>query len=142
MKVLWVVAGALVTPDCKVLLSRRPAGKNLAGFWEYPGGKIESGETPEQALCRELNEELRLTVDPRALTPLSFASHDYDAFHLVMPLFVCREWTGDPVGAEGQKIEFVDAKTVGENADDHPMAPADVVLSDALRAWTRRQTSF
>ena len=142
MKILWVVAGALVTPDYRVLLSRRPAGKNLAGFWEYPGGKIESGETPEQALCRELAEELRLDINPRDLTPLSFASHDYDAFHLVMPLFVCRKWAGEPVGAEGQGIEFVDAKTVGEDPEKHPMAPAEVVLSDALRAWTRRQTSL
>ena len=83
MKILWVVAGALVTPDYRVLLSRRPAGKNLAGFWEYPGGKIESGETPEQALCRELAEELRLDINPRDLAPLSFASHDYDAFHRI-----------------------------------------------------------
>ncbi len=113
MKVLWVVAGALITPDFKVLLSQRPAGKSLAGMWEYPGGKIERGETPERALHRELNEELRLDIDVRTLEPLSFASYDYDGFHLAMPLFVCREWGGTPVGAEGQKLEFVDAATVG-----------------------------
>lgn len=137
MKVLWVVAGALITPDFKVLLSQRPAGKNLAGMWEYPGGKIEQGETPEQALCRELNEELTLDVDARDLEPLSFASHGYDAFHLAMPLFVCRKWGGTPAGAEGQKFEFVDAETVGLS-ETHPMPPADVSLSAALRLWTAR----
>ncbi len=137
MKVLWVVAGALITPDFKVLLSQRPAGKSLAGMWEYPGGKIEQGETPERALHRELNEELQLDIDVRTLEPLSFASYDYDGFHLAMPLFVCREWGGTPVGAEGQKLEFVDAATVGLS-DAYPMPPADVSLSAAVRLWTER----
>lgn len=136
-KVLWVVAAALVTPDFKVLLSRRPEGKNLAGFWEYPGGKIEQGETPENALCRELKEELCLDVKPDDLKPLTFASFDYPEFHLVMPVFVCRNWQGNPCPTEGQTIAFVDAETVGMHDDDYPMPPADDELSAALRTWAK-----
>ena len=132
-KVLWVVAGALITGDSRVLLSQRPEGKNLAGFWEYPGGKIENGETPEQALCRELNEELRLTLNPDDLKPLTFASFDYPEFHLVMPLFVCRRWQGTPEPAEGQRIAFVDALKAGLEPEKYPMPPADDELSAALR---------
>ena len=134
-KVLWVVAAALVTPDYQVLLSQRPAGKTLAGLWEYPGGKIEKDETPEIALCRELNEELSLSVLPEDLEPLTFASFDYPDFHLVMPLFVCRKWQGDIVPKEGQKVAFVDAKTVGSDLDGYPMPPADDKLSLSLRQW-------
>lgn len=134
-KILWVVAGALVTDDFQVLLSRRPEGKNLAGFWEYPGGKIEAGETPEEALCRELNEELRLTVMPQDLEPLTFVSHDYEAFHLVMPLFVCRKWQGTPLCAEGQTIDFVPARKAGLDPENFPMPPADEKLSARLRQW-------
>lgn len=138
MKVLYVVAGALVTPDLKVLLSRRPEGKNLAGFWEFPGGKIEPDETPRDALCRELKEELNITVAPDRLKPLTFASFDYEKFHLVMPLFVCRSWRGVPVGAEGQEIGFVNARDVGLRPDEYPMPPADEELSDCLRLWAER----
>jgi 8-oxo-dGTP diphosphatase len=141
-KVLWVVAAALITDNFKVLLSCRPEGKNFAGFWEYPGGKIEQGETPETALCRELKEELRLTVDPADLKPLTFASFDYPAFHLVMPVFVCRHWEGTPVGQEGQRIDFVDAETVGLENEKYPMPPADNELSSGLRAWIRQQKEF
>ena len=139
MKVVWVVAGALITSDFKVLLSRRPAGKNLAGFWEFPGGKIERDETPENALCRELKEELNIIVEPDQLKPLTFASFDYEAFHLVMPLFLCRSWQGTPIGAEGQKIEFVPAEKVGLNSEAHPLAPADIDLADCLRLWVKHQ---
>lgn len=132
-KVLWVVAGALITPDSRVLLSQRPEGKNLAGFWEYPGGKIENGETPEQALCRELKEELCLTLTPEDLKPLTFASFDYPEFHLVMPLFVCRRWRGTPEPTEGQRIVFVDVSRVGLEPEKYPMPPADDELSVALR---------
>ena len=138
MKVVWVVAGALITPDFKVLLSRRPEGKNLAGFWEYPGGKIELDETPQDALCRELKEELNITVVPEHLEPLTFASFGYKTFHLVMPLFVCQSWQGIPVGAEGQKIDFVDAENAGLEPDKYPMPPADDDLSDCLRLWVKR----
>ena len=138
-KVLWVVAGALVSPDFKVLLSCRPEGKNLAGFWEYPGGKIEEGETPEAALCRELGEELRLRVEPADLKPLTFSSFEYEKFHLVMPLFVCRRWQGTPVCAEGQKIRFAEAETVGLDQEAFPMPPADDELSARLRQWVRYQ---
>ncbi|MBO4643563.1 MAG: (deoxy)nucleoside triphosphate pyrophosphohydrolase [Alphaproteobacteria bacterium] len=141
-KILWVVAGALVTQEGKVLLSRRPEGKNLAGFWEYPGGKIEENETPEAALCRELKEELCLTIEPADLKPLTFASFDYSDFHLVMPLFVCRRWQGTPVCAEGQQISFVSLETVGTAQKEYPMPPADDELSAHLRAWAKRQKEF
>ena len=138
-KILWVVAGALVTEDSRVLLSRRPEGKNLAGFWEYPGGKIEAGETPEEALCRELKEELCLTISPEDLEPLTFVSYDYEAFHLVMPLFVCRKWRGTPVCAEGQTITFVPAGNVGLEPQKFPMPPADEKLSACLRQWGEKK---
>lgn len=138
MKILWVVAGALVTSDFKVLLSQRPEGKNLAGFWEYPGGKIEQDESPQEALCRELKEELNIIIDPDRLEPLTFSSFRYEMFHLVMPLFLCRSWQGTPIGAEGQKIDFVDAETVGLDAKQYPMPPADDDLSNCLRLWVKR----
>ena len=138
MKVLWVVAGALVTADFKVLLSQRPERKNLAGFWEYPGGKIEKDESPQEALYRELKEELNIIIDPDQLKPLTFSSFRYETFHLVMPLFLCRSWQGTPIGAEGQKIDFVDAGTVGLDAKRYPMPPADDDLSDCLRLWVKR----
>lgn len=137
-KVLWVVAGALVDSEKCVLLSQRPEGKNLAGFWEYPGGKIESGETPEEALCRELKEELELEILPGDLFPLTFASYRYKDFHLVMPLFLCRRWQGTPVPAEGQSVLWTDAADVGNDQENYPMPPADDVLSETLRSWALR----
>lgn len=133
--VLWVVAGALVDSEKRVLLTQRPEGKNLAGFWEYPGGKIEPGETPEEALCRELKEELELKIRPQDLFPLTFASYQYKDFHLVMPLFLCRRWQGNPVAAEGQAVCWTDAADVGNDRKNYPMPPADDVLSEALRLW-------
>ena len=140
-KILWVVAAALVTSDFQVLLSRRPAGKTLAGFWEYPGGKIEKDETPEDALCRELEEELSLSIQPADLEPLTFSSFDYPDFHLVMPLFVCRKWQGKPIPQEGQTIVFVPSGTVGLDEETYPMPPADKELSRCLRWWTSERKS-
>ena len=138
-KVLWVVAAALITDDFKVLLSKRPEGKNLAGLWEFPGGKMEAFETPEQALCRELKEELNLEVGKNDLIPLTFASFGYETFHLVMPLFVCRSWQGTPVGAEGQEIAFVQGDLIGGDYQKYPMPPADVNLANSLRLWIKNQ---
>lgn len=130
-KVLWVVAGALVDKAGRVLLTERPAGKNLAGFWEFPGGKIESGETPREALVRELGEELGIAVNPKALIPCTFASYDYPEFHLAMPLFVCREWTGDVSGKEGQNFVWTDWRNMP------PLAPADTDLAKVLRIFLK-----
>ena len=130
-KVLWVVAGALVDKAGRVLLTERPTGKNLAGFWEFPGGKIESGETPREALVRELGEELGIAVNPKALIPCTFASYDYPEFHLAMPLFVCREWTGDVSGKEGQNFVWTDWRNTP------PLAPADTDLAKVLRIFLK-----
>src|SRR5215475_11152643 len=97
---MLVVAVALVDPDGRVLLAQRPEGKAMAGLWEFPGGKIEAGETPEQALIRELDEELGITVKEPCLAPFAFASHSYERFHLLMPLFLCRRWDGSPISRE------------------------------------------
>ncbi len=134
-KILWVAAAALVDDRGRVLLAQRPEGKNLAGMWEYPGGKIEDGETPEQALCRELEEELKIGVRPEDCLPLAFASYPYREFHLVMPLFLCRRWTGGPVPAEGQRIAWTPGQTVGLDPEKYPMPPADDVLSERLRQF-------
>lgn len=130
-KVLWVVAGALVDKAGRVLLTERPAGKNLAGFWEFPGGKIESGETPREALVRELGEELGIAVNPKTLIPCTFASYDYPEFHLAMPVFVCREWTGDVSGKEGQNFVWTDWRNTPT------LAPADTDLAKVLRIFLK-----
>ena len=124
MKRVFVSAVALIDPDGRVLLAKRPAGKTLAGLWEFPGGKVEDGETPEAALIRELNEDLGIDVAESCLAPLTFASHAYETFHLFMPLFVCRRWKGIPQGLEGQEIKWVRAKDLRA----HPMPPADLPL--------------
>jgi 8-oxo-dGTP diphosphatase len=129
MKVVLVVAVALVDADGRVLLAQRPEGKPLAGLWEFPGGKVEAGETPEAALIRELHEELGIETWNSCLAPLSFASHSYDAFHLLMPLYVCRKWQGTPVAKEGQALKWVRAKDLR----DYPMPPADLPLIPVLR---------
>ena len=130
-RLLLVAACALVDPDHRVLLSRRPAGKPMAGLWEFPGGKVGAGETPEGCVIRELEEELGLDVAANCLAPLTFASHGYEDFHLLMPLFVCRVWQGLPRPREGQEIRWVRPRDMGE----YPMPPADRPLVAFLRDY-------
>ncbi len=127
--ILLVSAVALVDIDGRVLLAQRPEGKHLAGLWEFPGGKVHAGETPEEALIRELKEELDIDTDVRCLAPLTFASHSYPDFHLLMPLYVCRVWQGIVRPAEGQKLAWA---RVSELAS-YPMPPADLPLVAMLR---------
>ena len=129
MKTVLVVAAALVDPDGRVLISQRPEGKSMAGMWEFPGGKTEPGETPEAALIRELHEELGIETWGSCLAPLSFASHSYDDFHLLMPLFVCRKWEGIAQGREGQDLKWVRAGAL----TGYSMPPADIPLIPVLR---------
>lgn len=124
-----VVACALVDVDGRVLIAKRPPGRSLAGLWEFPGGKVEAGETPEEALIRELREELGIDVQQPCLAPFTFASHAYETFHLLMPLFICRKWGGEVSPREGQEIAWVRAVRLG----DYPMPPADVPLVAMLR---------
>jgi 8-oxo-dGTP diphosphatase len=124
MKTVLVAAVALVDKDGRVLLARRPAHKSMGGLWEFPGGKVEAGERPETALIRELKEELGLDVAESCLAPLTFASHAYDDFHLLMPLYVCRRWQGQLAGLEGQELAWVRPLKLR----DYPMPPADVPL--------------
>jgi 8-oxo-dGTP diphosphatase len=128
LKMLFVVACALVDADGRVLLSQRPVGKALAGLWEFPGGKLESGETPEECLVRELREELGIETKIACLAPLTFASHRYDDFHLFMPLYICRRFEGTPRGMEGQQIKWVKPRQMR----DYPMPPADEPLIPVL----------
>ena len=131
MKTLLVSAVALVDVDGRVLLARRPEGKSMAGLWEFPGGKVELGETPEAALIRELQEELGVDTWQSCLAPLTFASHAYDDFHLLMPLFICRKWQGTPRPQEGQVLKWVRANDLR----NYPMPPADIPLIPILRDW-------
>ncbi|MET0368673.1 MAG: (deoxy)nucleoside triphosphate pyrophosphohydrolase [Methylobacterium sp.] len=124
LRLLLVVAVALVDADGRVLVSERPAGKQLAGLWEFPGGKVEPGERPEETLIRELAEELGITVEEPCLAPLTFASHPYPDFHLLMPLYVCRRWEGTPRSLEGQALKWVRPKALRDLA----MPPADAPL--------------
>jgi 8-oxo-dGTP diphosphatase len=124
IKLTLVAACALVDADNRVLIAQRPEGKALAGLWEFPGGKIEPGERPEPALIRELAEELGITVSEACLSPLTFASHAYDTFHLLMPLYICRRWEGVVTAREGQKLAWVRANKLR----DYPMPPADIPL--------------
>lgn len=124
MKLVLVVAVALVDADGRVLLAQRPEGKSMAGLWEFPGGKVEPGENPEDTLIRELHEELGIEVKAACLAPLTFASHRYEDFHLLMPLYVCRRWTGDVRGREGQALRWVRPTRLR----DYPMPPADEPL--------------
>ena len=128
MKLLTVAACALVDTDGRVLLAQRPAGKPMAGLWEFPGGKVEGGERPEQTLIRELKEELGILVNEACLAPLTFASHSYPDFHLLMPLFVCRRWEGTPMALEGQQLAWVRVNRLR----DYPMPPADEPLVSHL----------
>ena len=124
MKITLVVACALVDADRRVLIAQRPQGKQLAGLWEFPGGKIEPGETPEAALIRELREELDIETQQACLAPLSFASHTYDDWHLMMPLYVCRKWQGTPLAREHSQLKWVRPQMLRE----YPMPPADEPL--------------
>ena len=124
MKHLLVCAVALIDGDGRILMAKRPEGKTLAGLWEFPGGKVETGERPEEALIRELREELGINVEHACLAPLTFASHTYPDFHLLMPLFVCRRWKGIPQALEGQELKWVWAKDLRKL----PMPPADLPL--------------
>jgi 8-oxo-dGTP diphosphatase len=124
VKVVLVAACALVDVDGRVLIAQRPAGRPMAGLWEFPGGKIESGERPEQSLIRELKEELGIDVREECLAPLTFASHTYPDFHLLMPLYVCRRWEGTVTPQEGQKLAWVRPNKLR----DYEMPPADVPL--------------
>jgi len=127
--IVLVAAVALVDTDGRVLLAQRPAGKSMAGLWEFPGGKVDAGETPEAALIRELAEELGIDVTASCLAPLTFASHTYRDFHLLMPLYVCRKWSGIPAAREGQRLAWVWPARLG----DYPMPPADAPLVASLR---------
>ena len=124
MKTVLVAAVALIDKDGRVLLARRPAHKAMGGLWEFPGGKVEAGERPEAALIRELKEELGIDVAESCLAPLTFASHAYDDFHLLMPLYVCRRWQGQAAGLEGQELAWVRPLKLR----DYPMPPADLPL--------------
>lgn len=123
-KIVLVAACALIDPDNRILLAQRPEGKSMAGLWEFPGGKVEVGETPEAALIRELNEELGIETKETCLAPLTFASHSYDDFHLLMPLYICRKYWGIAQSKEGQAIKWVRAK----NLRDYEMPEADEPL--------------
>jgi 8-oxo-dGTP diphosphatase len=131
MKIILVSAVALIDPDGRVLLAQRPDGKSMAGLWEFPGGKVEAGETPEDALVRELHEELGIETWSSCLAPLTFASHTYDGFHLLMPLFACRKWDVIVQCKEGQKLAWVYAKDL----NNYPMPPADIPIIPILRDW-------
>jgi 8-oxo-dGTP diphosphatase len=130
VKLVLVVACALIDADGRVLIARRPEGRPMAGLWEFPGGKVEAGEAPEQTLIRELKEELAIDVKADCLAPLTFASHAYDDFHLMMPLFVCRRWEGTVIAMEGQQLAWVRANRLR----DYPMPAADIPLIPHLIA--------
>lgn len=131
MKTVLVSAVALIDVEGRILLTQRPEGKSMAGLWEFPGGKVEPGETPEHALIRELQEELGIDTWESCLAPLTFASHSYEDFHLLMPLYACRKWNGFPQGREGQTLKWARVNELR----DYPMPPADIPLIPILRDW-------
>jgi 8-oxo-dGTP diphosphatase len=129
LPIVLVAAVALVDVDGRVLIAQRPAGKSMAGLWEFPGGKVEPGETPEAALVRELHEELGIDVSAACLAPLTFASHAYETFHLLMPLFICRKWAGTVQARHHSALKWVPAREL----KNYPMPPADIPLVAMLR---------
>ena len=131
MKRVHVAAAVIRDPSGKILIARRADTQHQGGLWEFPGGKVEPGETPEAALIRELREELGIDTWQSCLAPLTFASHTYETFHLLMPLFACRRWQGTPHGAEGQNLAWVRPNALR----DYPMPPADLPLIPILRDW-------
>ncbi len=131
MKIVLVSAVALIDVDGRVLIAQRPDGKAMAGLWEFPGGKVETGETPEEALIRELEEELGIDTWASCLAPLCFASHTYEDFHLLMPLYACRRWQGTPVAREHTALKWVAVRDLSK----YPMPPADKPLLAVLRDW-------
>jgi len=131
MKTVLVSAVAMIDVDGRILLGQRPEGKSMAGLWEFPGGKVEEGETPEAALIRELQEELGIDTWASCLAPLTFASHTYENFHLLMPLFACRKWEGIPQSRENQALKWVKARDLSK----YPMPAADIPLIPILRDW-------
>jgi 8-oxo-dGTP diphosphatase len=130
---LLVVAVALVDPDGRVLIAQRPQGKTMAGLWEFPGGKIEAGERPELALIRELSEELDIAVKEPCLAPFTFASHTYDAFHLLMPLYICRRWDGTPIARHHAALKWIRPRDLMADRCAYPMPAADLPLLPMLR---------
>ncbi|MFH1158574.1 MAG: (deoxy)nucleoside triphosphate pyrophosphohydrolase [Pseudomonadota bacterium] len=136
MKVLWVAAVALIDGEGRVLLAQRPPGKQMAGLWEFPGGKIEDGETPSLALVRELKEELGIDISETCLTPLTSASHRYEDFHLMMPLYTCRTWQGAVTAREGQSFVWA----TPEEFDKFPMPPADIPFIPILKELLKKCT--
>jgi 8-oxo-dGTP diphosphatase len=128
-RITLVVACALVDEDNRVLIAKRPGDKHMGGLWEFPGGKVEENETPEEAIIRELAEELGIDVTQSCLAPLTFASHDYDKFHLLMPLYICRQWNGEVEAKEGQELTWVRANRLS----GYEMPPADEPLKATLR---------
>jgi len=131
--IILVVAVALVDPDGRVLIAQRPPGKAMAGLWEFPGGKLEDGETPEGALIRELNEELGISVKEPCLAPFTFASHSYSDFQLLMPLYVCRRWEGTPSPREHQALKWIRPRDLIADPAAYPMPAADLPLLPMLR---------
>jgi 8-oxo-dGTP diphosphatase len=128
-----VAACVLIDADGRVLIAQRPEGKAMAGLWEFPGGKIEDGERPEDTVIREMHEELGIIIKDACLTPFIFASHSYPDFHLLMPLFLCRRWEGIAQPREGQKVAWVRIKDLALNTERYPMPPADAPLIPLLR---------
>ena len=133
VKLVLVAACALIDPDGRILLAQRPQGKAMAGLWEFPGGKIETSETPEAALIRELREELGIAVKEPCLAPFTFASHTYGGFHLLMPLYICRRWDGEPKPLSHAALKWIRPRELMRDVDKWPMPEADLPLLPMLR---------